>query len=405
MTKRHLSSENNDGLGSIAIKDLNFVERINYGFIDNSNYSVIPNENMLVPLKYVLDPSKAERVFDFVADAYSNMRLNFTVACQKGLILQEGAAFGEFKATKTYKSPMIRYGEYIDKIFTGYTKYINRIVDISNITSYKEYVNYFIKYIYSEGFNNPITMTRFQKSILSSITDTGLAIEYFKMPVDADQRKIDEIIDHPSFPYFENLCYNMGFSILKNRPNILLFDISSPAAKPYLSRLGLFNLDIIFEKRFNKTHMHDMNILLNYININYNNFVLTNPRTKVVTVRCRKTVSHMIYRQQVAIDTIPYNDNQLLSIYSNIRNVEEGQPFTKEKVNEITRKAIFFHKRFDKERAMGYISSEYKDQVWNKTSGYDDHINKLRGRTTDTSGRRTRGEGSSTSGGGSSSGY
>ena len=264
-----LAFKENKGLGSVAIKDLNFHERINYGFIDNNNYSVIPNESMLVPLRYSLDPSKAQRVFDFVADAYSNMRLNFTVACQKGLILQEGAAFGDFKAVQAYKNPRIKYEKYLDRIFTSYEKYIFNIIDISNITSYREYVNYFLKYISEYGVNKPITMTRFQKSILSSITDTGLAIKYFKMPVDADQRKIDEIIDHPSFPYFENLCYNMGFTILKNRPNILLFDISSPAAKPYLSNLGLFNLDIIFEKRFIKTYMHDMNILFNYININY----------------------------------------------------------------------------------------------------------------------------------------
>ena len=192
----------------------------------------------------------------------------------------------------------------------------------------------------------------------------------------------------------------MGFTILKNRPNVLLFDIASPAAKPYLSRLGLFNLGIIFKKRFIKTYINDMNILFNYININYNSFVSRNPRTKVVTVRCRKTVSQMVYRQPINFDYNPYSDDELLSMYSIIRNIEEGKPFTKQKVKEITRKAKFFNKRFDKDRAMSYISSEYKDQVWNKNGGYDDLIKKLTGKTTATSGRRTRGEG-----GGSSSGY
>ena len=58
--------------------------------------------------------------------------------------------------------------------------------------------------------------------------------------------------------------------------------------------------------------------------------------------------------------------------------------------------------------AMGYINDMFRDQVWNKDHGYHDSLQKLRGKTTDTSGRRLRGEGASsggTSGGGGGSGY
>ena len=74
-------------------------------------------------------------------------------------------------------------------------------------------------------------------------------------------------------------------------------------------------------------------------------------------------------------------------------------------------------KRFDKMNAIGYINNEFKDQVWNKYSGYHDLVQKLKGQTTQTSGEAVRGEqvstpsgggysgGSGGSGGGSSSGY
>ena len=66
---------------------------------------------------------------------------------------------------------------------------------------------------------------------------------------------------------------------------------------------------------------------------------------------------------------------------------------------------------------MGYISREFKDQVWNKDYGYDDFLQKLNGLPFKTSGRRIRGQttppsftpsGGGTSGGGGgspSSGY
>jgi len=395
-----------NGLGAPAIKDLNFLERLNYGCIDDENYSVIPNESFLINLGGGSFGSL--RVFDFVADAFSNMRFNFTIACQKGLIQKEGAAFAEMNPIEAYQNPRIKYDEYIGTIMSRFNNdHIPKNIDINNISSYNDYVKALLPFL--EEFNNdkPITMSRWLKSFHSSILDTGLAIKYFDMPFDADQRKIDEIIDHPSFEYFKNLCLNMGFSIVHNNPNILLFDVGSPAAKPYLTRYGLFTLGTIFDNRYHLSHIHDMNYLINNINIYYNKFAIVHPRTKVVTVKCRKTVSTFISRERVSNDFSPFSEKQLLSLYTKIRNIEEGFPFTNQKVNEILRKAKYFQKKFDNLSAIGYISNIFKDQVWNKNYGYDDSRKRLQGKPTARSSRIIRGEGSirSPSGGGTSSGY
>ena len=65
-------------IGPAMIKNTNFAERIHYGFIDHQNNSVIPNEAFIVNTQY-------GRVFDFVADSYSLMRLNWGAAVQKNL--------------------------------------------------------------------------------------------------------------------------------------------------------------------------------------------------------------------------------------------------------------------------------------------------------------------------------
>ena len=71
----------NGGLGPIMVNNYNFVEMLNYGLIDHRNYSVIPVEKHLVFLN-TDDPTNSPRVFDFVADSFALMRLNFLAAAQ-----------------------------------------------------------------------------------------------------------------------------------------------------------------------------------------------------------------------------------------------------------------------------------------------------------------------------------
>ena len=280
----------NNGAGPLAAKDLGFVERINYGFIDDNNYSVVPNEKFIISLNSS-DPLASPQVFDFVADAFSVMKLNYMAACRKKFIIQDGA-FANLSAIRAYENPVLKYNDYLSRILNAFNHdYIPNNIGVKNITSYDTYVNAFFELIKEQATDMPVSFTRYQKSIQSSVLDTGLAIKFFDLDYDLDQRKIDEMVDHPSFEYYKNLCLNTGFSFLHNRPNILLFDMESPAAKPYLLRKGLQNLSAIFERRFKKTYMHDMGLLFNNININYNEFVLFHPQTKLVSVKCNRVVS------------------------------------------------------------------------------------------------------------------
>ena len=99
----------NNGQGPNMIKDLGFVERIHYGLIDYNNNSVIPNEDFIVS-------TANGRVFDFVADSYSLMRLNQTTAVERGLVSLEGSALGNLDMVKSYSNPKLKYGEYLGDI-------------------------------------------------------------------------------------------------------------------------------------------------------------------------------------------------------------------------------------------------------------------------------------------------
>ena len=384
------------GIGPKMVKDLGFVERIHYGFIDHENNSVIPNEEFIVS-------TTNGRVFDFVADSYSLMRLNQTVAVERGLVSLEGSALGNLDMVKSYTNPRLKYGEYLGNILRFYNEtHIPNVIGTINIPSYESYVKNFFNFFEKNSNDLPLTMTRWNTSIFSSVLDTGLAFQYNQIDYDADQEKINQIIDHPSFEYLKNSAMNFGFSIVHNTPQILLYDMASPAGQSIRNSYGLINLEFLFNKRFIKTYTIDMNYLFTYINIYYNKYAQKNSQTKVVSVKCGKTVSEYIRLSTVPIDTRPYSDLQELHLYTKFRNIEEGSPFNPQKTDAIYKKAKFLLKKVDKSAAMSYINDEYKDQVWNKDFGFHDLKAKFEGKTITQSQRDQVGAGP---GGGGSSSY
>ena len=361
----------NRGLGPKMIKDLNFLERIHYGMIDHENNSVIPNEAFMVS-------TANGRVFDFVADSYSLMSLNFTTAVQKGLLSVEGSAFGNLSMIESYKNPRLRYGEYLGNILRFYNEtHIPTVIGTTSIQSYEGYVKHFFDFLEKNSLNTPITLTRWNTSINSSILDTGLAFQYANIAYDADQVKIDNIIDHPSFGYFKNITMNMGFSILHNTPQILLYDLTSPAGNSIRSRYGLYNLEFLFNNRFIKTCNLDYNLLINNINIYYNKYAHKNSLVKVLKIQCGKTTSEYFTLSPVPYNKNPFSDSEEMRLYCNLRNLEEGRPFSQQKVDNIYKKANFLLKTVDKPSGISYINEEYRDQVWNKDYGYDDTLKKI----------------------------
>jgi len=390
-----LAYPENGGLGPNMIKDANFLERVHYGVIDDQNNSVIPNENFMVQTQH-------GRVFDFVADAYSVMQLNFTTAIQKGLVNVDGSAFSNLRMIDSYKNPRLKYGEYLGNILRFYNNtHIPNTVGITSIASYEDYVNNFFDFLFKDTSDFVITMTRWMTSTDSRILDTGLAFSYADVPYDADQQKINQIIDHPTFGYIKNLSMNMGFSILHNNPNIFLLDVSSPATRSIRSSYGLYNLNTLFNSRYIKTYTLDIEILFNTINIYYNKYAQKNSQTKVVSVQCGKTVSEYIRLSTVPYNKRIYSDLYELELYIRIRNFEEGSPFSEAKLRDVYKKSKYFMKKVDKLEAIGYTNRVFRDQVWNKDYGYDDTKAKFEGKTKTQSQRKQFGTG--TQGGGGSS--
>ena len=382
----------NRGLGEKPITNFNFVERQHYGVIDNLNNSVIPNEEFIVQ-------TSSGRVFDFVADSFSLAKLNCLAASNQGKIPSDSFLSNNLEMVSSYSSPKLKYGRYLTGIFQYYNEtHIPISLGNNSIASYNDYVKNFFNFFLNQDVLVSLTLTRWMVSNRSSILDTGLAFSFYDLKVDDDQRKYDEIINKPEFDYFKNLCLNMGFSINHYNPNILVYDLGSIAGDSIRINYGLYNLDLLFNKRFIKTHTIDMNTIYNNINLYYNKYVEKNSLNRVVSVKCKKTTSEYYFLSPVELSRRPHTDQQELDLYVKIRNKEEGSIFSQQKLKSIYRKSKNILKRLDKPSAISYINSMYRDQVWNKDSGYHDLSKKHEGKTKTEAQRRQTGGGPSRGG-------
>ena len=351
-----------------TIVDFNFIERRHYGKIDHNNNSVIPNESFITSYRDGF-------LFDFVADSLAAMQFNISAAIKKNLLPNDNI-FGKMKILDSYKSPKLRYGEYLGNTLQYYNEtHIPNNVGITSISSYEDYVKHFLNFFYKKSIREPLTLTKFLTSNRSSPLDTGLCFKYYEIEVHEDRRKYDEIISHECFNHFQNICLNTGFSIVHNSPNILMYNINSPANRNIKNSYSLYNLDFLFQNRFTN------------INIYYNKYAAKNSLVKSVEVKCNKVESQFIRNAQVPNNYNPYTDEQIISMYIDIRNYEEEASFSENKLKNIKKKANYFHKSLDKMNSMSYINSIFRDQVWNRTDGFHDKKMKLYSKTNQAGGR------------------
>jgi len=234
-------------------------------------------------------------------------------------------------------------------------------------------------------------LTSWNTSNRSSILDTGLAFSIFDLPYDADSRKVNEIIRNPNFEYFRSLCLNYGFSISDNNPNILVYDLESPAGKTIRNSYSLFSLSNIFSERYINTYTLDNDIIYNKINIYYNKYAQKNSLIRQPMVKNCKTVSKYHQLIPVPLSQRPFSDEQEIWQYIKIRNREEGSPFSPQKLKEIYKKAKYFYKTLDKPSAISYTNDMFRDQLWNKNNGFHDLKAKIEGKANLQSQRRQGG--------------
>jgi hypothetical protein len=369
-----------DGLDQKPIVDYNFAERVLYGRIDQNLSSVIPKPEFMVSLANTNNPESAVQLLDFVADMYQDLVNSFEKACRLQILNNNDPYLSKINAYRTYEEPNFDYSIYISDVLNEYNQEFiikgNREDEIFNLS---QYINNLFLFSKSRGSEVPITFTGFLLSVQTSLFTSGLAISISNLPFGEDAQKDDFFIQNEAFQYYLNLAKNIGFSVAKNSPWVLVADLASPAIKPYLQKYGMTNVNDVFQTRYTQTHLSDIDKLIRPIVTSYRNFVNQKPFYKQIKACGPKTQSEIIYRERINNDSsIQLRNNNILLIqsYCKIRNIEENNPLNNIELNKLIRESINYEKSFDMLTAVGYINDKFKDTRKFKDGGINSIIRK-----------------------------
>jgi len=355
-----------------GVVEFDFFEKIRYGHVNTKKMPVIPRDEFMQPIIFSNETSGF--IFDFCVFGVEIILKHFQDCIRYGSINED--VVSRIAPIKSYTSPTVEYRQGLKENFEHFNQHLvnNRL--LYKITGLRSYVKRFLDY-YKINYQNlrPMTLSKHCISRHASPLETGMAVQFFQTAFDDDQIKYDEIISSPNFPKYVNACRNYGFSIMKQTPNMVIFDINSAANVIPLAENGLSSIEQLFETRFTTSPTICTDIMRDEMAIAYNLFA----RANRVTLQAKDCGDKLIYNKKILplvgnVNNNNYLNNNIINIYITFKYYEEQERMSLGKFNQIKKNVKYFQKRFDNESVIGYIKEEFQDLYKNEPNNYASFI-------------------------------
>ena len=350
-----------------GIVEFNFFEKIRYGHVNTKNLPVIPDEEFMQPI--INSRTIVGLTFDFSVVGVDLIVNHFQNCLRFGTIHQDTVS--NLEVMQSYVPPENEYRRGLKLNLEHYNEYLETNKLNKNITGFTSYVKKFMDY-YKKNYVylRPMTLAKHCVSIYSSPLETGLAIKLYPTLFDDDQSKYDDLISSPNFKKYINVCRNYGFSIMKNTPNVIMFDINSAANRIPLDENNITSIENLFETRYKNPIGDSLRILETEFILGYNTYANNN--------RVTSHVSECNYDLKYTKNILPlvnninnnYIHNNIINIYTTFKYYEEQGRMSIGKFNQIKNNIKYFQKRFDNDSVIGYINDEFQSLYENEPNNY-----------------------------------
>ena len=355
-----------------GIVEFNFFEKIRYGHVNTKNIPVIPREEYMQPIIYSNEISGI--IFDFCVFGVEMILKHFQDCLRYGIIEQD--TITKIAPIKAFVSPLIAYREGLKFNFDTFNDHLTINNLHNNITGLSSYVKEYVKYFkINHDVLRPMTLSKHCISKYASPMETGMAIQFYPTMFDDDQAKYDDIISSPNFKKYVNACRNFGFSVMKNTPNMIMFDINSAANAIPLNENGISSAEQLFETRFNVDTSKTIKILKQEMGKGYNMYANANK----IVLNVKDCNDRLIYNKKVLplvnnINNNNYINNNIINIYITFKYHEEQERMSIGKFNQIKNNVSYFQKRFDNDSVIGYINDEFQNLYESEPNNYASFI-------------------------------
>lgn len=323
--------------GQDIAKNFNFAERALYGRINKSHDIITINPAHLTEIKSRKNARKRIKAINFVSDAFESLVREANKAAFSGKLDPEDPYLYKLEAYQGFIDPINNFKLYNEKITNLFIETYLTQKRREEVNNFSSFFNLFSSFLLEIGHTLPITLNSFIASGFCNLLNTGLSIHIADLNASNDAEK-EEFINSPNFAFFKLAAEKHGFSINKNVPWILVADIASPAMHRYSARYGFNDEDIILSGYFLKTHQRDVQNLQKLSFRTYQRFIAQSPKNVIVSGLATRSRT---CRVPISVQEFDRNhpDKNWVDIYIEIRYIEQGQPGSRARLDDIRRKA------------------------------------------------------------------
>lgn len=248
-----------------------------YGRLDNKKNIINVSENNL---KNIPD-NRNIYALNFVCDAFEGLMIDSKIAGDLGKITNE--KFTKLRPKKAWSNVHLKYHNHMNEIFKLYLKFLKNTNKEKTIINFNSFLKNFIIFADRSFDKTPFLKSSFVVGIDCDINDSGLVVEIDNSKKDLDQKKISDYYQMEDFYTFQNIAKNHGFSIDKDCPWRLIFNVNSQFSDRYMNKYGL-NKENVYDQYYYKTINYDIENLKRYLLIFYNSIIASKPNITITNI-------------------------------------------------------------------------------------------------------------------------
>jgi len=352
-------------LRNVAFTDL-YLKNNFYGLVDKKSDVIVPINNPSFFKSIGRNKDGEILVLDFVADAFNEMKD----------YLNRQIIKNAFPNTSPYFNIKPRFGyENPDQLYIGlYSVLSDNFRSIclkdkkldSKITNEETFNEQYIKFLSQNIAFGTVTKTRTVMYFNMTAFTSGIMFNFNTDDVGDDVNKYLRYFLDDGFICFSEACARFGFVFDKHLPFVLTADLASEALRPYYQKYGLQSIDDVFEKRFKKVYMEDIDELKKYFYESYKRFLVNNT---VYGEDLNKLCSGNANTIKSKVRNLPtkeyyykkFPDTYWMRLYIYFKNLELDMGFTQQQFENIVKISNDYIKLGKLEDGLKFANSRFNE--------------------------------------------
>ena len=330
-----------------------------YGRTDSDGIPVYPSEKSVKKL------TATQTVFavNFVADAWEDLKEDFTSALLNRRISSEESVYGQLEPASGWRSVYPAYHLWNRSVYKAFTEFINPVRD-RKIVDFKSFIKIYVEFIDVVSHTLPQTRESWILSSKCPPSISGLMIEVAQKPYGLDEINTRYLNDN-NFKYISQMAEAYGFKIDKNVPWRFVADLESDKMKEYMKGYG-YDEKTYIDYSYFRTYQNELDMFKHYMWQWYNSYVATNPvSTKPAPSGCRKSQKSMIVYQKREILTkgardAEFSEDFWIRLYSYVRAKETRQNWKQVDFDNVVRNMLELKAAIGFNDAMRYFYSRIR---------------------------------------------